>query len=134
MAIEYARQTLVNDPSARVILVGGHFGGSLAVWFQHLYAGEATAAWASSAPLLAKFDYSDYFALVGNVWSRLGGDECYDKLKYGLLDIEVLHRRGLVKVLEKKYGLCNATSPGNDIRIFVGALAGEFSLLAQRGR
>lgn len=134
LTIDHARKTLVKDPLARVILVGGQFGGSLAVWFQHLYAGEATAAWASSAPLLAKIDYSDYFELVGNFWSRFGGDECYDRLKYGFLDIESLHRRGLLELLAKKYLICNIKRPGNDIRIFIGILASEFSNIAQKGR
>lgn len=55
--IQYQKSHSDNLKKSKVILIGGSYSGSMAAWMTHLYPELVTAAWASSAPLLAKADF-----------------------------------------------------------------------------
>ncbi|CAG8534702.1 7443_t:CDS:2 [Diversispora eburnea] len=49
------------------IFVGGSYSGNIATWMRKKYPSLVFAAWASSAPLLAKLDFFEYDQVVGRV-------------------------------------------------------------------
>ena len=55
--IDFQKSSTKALQQAKVVLVGGSYSGSMVAWFMKLYPDKANAAWASSAPLLAKMDF-----------------------------------------------------------------------------
>lgn len=133
--IEMVRNEIVRDPWAKVILVGGRYSGSLAVWFAQLYPGIRIAGvWASSAPLLAKVDNSDALKLTGQVLSEVGGAECYDRIHRGIENAEKLYANGSLAELEKKFGICSLLKTDHDIRFFFSTVATLISRMVEFGK
>ncbi|XP_059217687.1 putative serine protease K12H4.7 [Stomoxys calcitrans] len=56
--IEYQKSYSDDLRDAKVVLVGCSYSGSMVAWFMKQYPNEADVAWASSAPLLAKIDFT----------------------------------------------------------------------------
>ena len=63
-----------------MVVFGGSYAGSLAVWFREKYPNIAVGAIASSAPVLAEVDFKEYFGVVSDSL----GTECSQNIRYGL--------------------------------------------------
>lgn len=113
-----------------VIVIGGHYSGSLAAWMRQNYPHLVAGAWASSAPVFAVYDVFQFKELVGAVYRHVGGNECYENIERGFAEMERMittDREGL----EDLFHLCNDIEDENDIQIFFSVMSEVFALLAQ---
>jgi len=121
-------------PGARdspIIVIGGHYSGSLAVWFRQKYPHLVTGAWASSAPLVSIVDHFQYKELSGAVYRHIGGDACYNRLERGFAQASQMIDDGLDDDVEEMFHLCGEIETEQDIQIFFATLSAFYSLLAQ---
>lgn len=121
--IEFVRNDLLRDANAEIILIGDQYGGSLAVWYHHSYPGVVNGVWATSANLLAHTDFPEFLETVGENIVRIGGDDCYNKIKAGVERAERLFENKEFEKLLTEYPICNASGTEHDIRIFSGYIA-----------
>lgn len=132
--IKFARNELINEPEAPIILMGWQYAGSLAVWYQHSHPGVVAGVWASSAPLQARVDFPSYLESVGNEIRIVGGNDCYERLEVGIQKAESLYRQGQAAQLEEEFHVCNATGPDNSIVVLTAGLAFQLGDSVQRKR
>lgn len=132
--IKHIRTDVLDDPDARVILIGSRYAGSLAVWYQHQYPNVVTGAWASSAPVLAEINFHSYMTIVGTMIRRIGGDSCYRRIQRGIERAELLYATSRYEMLEKEFRVCNASADSSHIRVLTVRLAYEFGTMVQYGR
>lgn len=126
--IEYARRDLVRDRNAKVILMGWQYGGSLAAWYHQRYPKVASGLWASSAPMLAKVNYTSWMGVVDTMIRQDGGDDCYQRLSYAFKRFDELYARDDVAGLQEEFLFCNATAPDFETRIVPGLYANSFGV------
>lgn len=131
--IEYLRYEVVDDIDARIILNGWLYGGSLAVWYHHLNHGAVTGVWASTAPLIAQIDFSEYLEFVGNVIREEGGNECFDRIHVGMERVEKLFEDRQFSQLEEEFAICNATELDAHIRVFTLKFVRDYSAYLRFG-
>lgn len=55
--VQWFKSTVPGLEKSKVIMVGGSYAGTMAVWMRQVYPDSVDGAWASSAPLLAKVDF-----------------------------------------------------------------------------
>ncbi|XP_031639714.1 putative serine protease K12H4.7 isoform X3 [Contarinia nasturtii] len=65
-----------------VILVGGSYSATMAVWFKQKYPHLVKGVWASSAPLNAKLNYFEYTETVGKSIRKVGANEKCVSINY----------------------------------------------------
>lgn len=121
-------------PGARdspVIVIGGHYSGSLAVWFRQKYPHLAHGTWASSSPLLSIVDHFQYKELSGAVYRHIGGAECYNVLERGFAQMERMLDDDLHEEIEEIFHLCGDIETVQDRQIFFATMSAFYSLLAQ---
>lgn len=90
-----------------VIAVGGSYGGTMVTWFRQKYPHVVTGAWASSAPLHAKIDFTEYKETTGNSIRIVGGEECYQKVEDTFSAVEDLISSGDVDRMRKLFNMCD---------------------------
>ena len=96
--LDYVKKDLYTDQGHTippVIVFGGSYGGMLAFWLRTKYPHVFEGAIASSAPIMwfdGVIDPSSYTNVVANdiLNKDMGGQECFDKLKYGFYDMQAL--------------------------------------------
>ncbi|CAG8682061.1 337_t:CDS:2 [Acaulospora morrowiae] len=84
------------------IFVGGSYAGSIATWMRKKYPKLVFAAWASSAPLLAKLDFFEYDLEVGHALP------CHDDVAGAIKYVDSILLSGnktAIKALKVQYGL-----------------------------
>lgn len=130
--IEHIKSSAVT-PGAQnspVIVIGGHYSGSLAAWMRQNYPHLVAGAWASSAPVFAVYDHFQYKELSGAVYRHVGGNECYENIERGFAQMERMATED-PEELADMFRLCNEIEDDLDIQIFFSAMSEVFSLLAQ---
>lgn len=132
--IKYFREQLISDTAARIILMGWQYAGNLATWYHQLHPDVATGVWASSAPLLAKINFTNYMEVVGEAIQRIGGRDCYERIDIGIKRAEYLYGEGLYRMLEREFSVCNATGTEHNIRFLTAGLAVDYGNAVKRGR
>ncbi len=116
---------------APVIVIGGHYSASIAVWFRQAYPHLADFAWASSAPTLAIADHFQYKELSGAVFRHVGGNACYNVIERGFAELEEMIQYGRNQELTDMFQVCDIIEGDLDVQIFFSTLSEFFSLLAQ---
>jgi Serine carboxypeptidase S28 len=79
--IRYQKTALPGSSDSGMILVGGHYAGSLAAWFLQRYPNLANGAWSFSAPLKTQVDFLEYKEVVGMVIRAVAGQPCYNRIQ-----------------------------------------------------
>lgn len=90
-----------------VILVGGSYAGTMVAWFRQKYPHLVNGAWASSAPLRAKLDFSEYKETVGESIRSVGGEDCFDKIEESFRLVDDYLLNGEIDHLRKLFDLCD---------------------------
>ncbi|XP_055693623.1 putative serine protease K12H4.7 [Lutzomyia longipalpis] len=118
--------------NSSVFLIGGSYAGSLVTWFSHKYPFLVTGAWASSAPLLAKVDFKEYFEVVAESIQLVGGQECFAKTTEAFKAMEDLIAEGNFSNLTQALNLCqNITSDEMNVQNFFQTMSGFLAVVVQ---
>jgi pimeloyl-ACP methyl ester carboxylesterase len=96
------------DPDARVAVFGGSYSGNLVVWYRALYPNSSVAAIASSAPVLAEVDFTEYVETVGNSMKYFNPG-CYDAVNDAMSAVQDLVAAQNATELDRLFGLCHKT-------------------------
>lgn len=119
-----------------VILVGGSYSATMAVWFRQKYPHLVKGAWASSAPLQAKLNYFEYTETVGKSIKKVGGEECYQTIEEIFEAIEDLITNDDTETLKSLFKFCDNFDASNiyDIYNFISSVKNIFSGAVQGHR
>ncbi|XP_023166085.2 putative serine protease K12H4.7 [Drosophila hydei] len=118
---------------SKVVVSGCSYSASMAVWLKLLYPNVIVGSWASSAPLEAKVDFSDFMEVVGRAYRELAGDYCYDLIDNATSYYEGLFQSGQGAEAKKLLNLCDSfdeTDERDQWQIF-SSIANIFAGLAQ---
>lgn len=120
-----------------VILVGCSYAGTLATWARQKYPHLVNGAWASSAPLFAKFDFSEWNELMTESVRRIGGEKCLRKFAEAIKLLEDYAGFSEPRVLAKiknDFNLCEPLKLCRDVANFFYEIQDNVAALVQRHR
>ncbi|KAG4065090.1 hypothetical protein HA402_007487 [Bradysia odoriphaga] len=129
--VDFVKGEFPGAEDAPVIVIGGHYSASLAMWFRQSYPALADFTWASSAPTLAIADHFQYKELSGAVYRQVGGNECYNVIERGFAEMEEMVQYDRLVYLSDMFNLCDDIEGTLDVQMFFSTLSEFFSLLAQ---
>lgn len=108
--------------NSKVIVVGGSYGGNLAVWLKQMYPEFIDAVLASSAALLAKVDFKESYESITDTFRTYGSQECVDKItEIFKTYLELFQTPEGIAKLKLEYAICdyvNMTNPLNQQYFF----------------
>jgi len=116
--IEWFKSTIPGLENSKVILVGGSYGGTMAVWMRQKYPHLVTGSWASSAPLVAKVDFVEYKEVMGYAFREIGGQYCYDRLEQAFTEMERLIDIRNASRIEHDFQTCTNIDLNNQLDIW----------------
>lgn len=128
--INHIRTLLPGAADSEVILVGGHYSASLAVWFRQRYPHLSTGVWASSPPLPSIVDFDQFKAATGLAFRTVGGDVCYNALEAGFDTMHELWDAGELETLTEAFFICDPLEE-EDAPHFFSLMAELYSVLPQ---
>lgn len=119
--------------NSKVVLAGGSYSATMVVWFKRLYPDLVVGGWASSAPLLAKVDFSEYKEVVGKAFQKLGGDQCYDRIQKGIADLEDMFSNKRAAEARAMLRVCSNFDHNNDLDLWTlfSSISNIFAGVAQ---
>jgi thymus-specific serine protease len=100
-----------------LIVWGRSYGGSLAVWARQKYPNVIDGAWASSAPLNAITENTDFMSNVYGTIAQIGGPECGQVISDAFAMIEDAFDAGNTSYVESRLRLCMPIDIGNSYDI-----------------
>ncbi|XP_076623576.1 putative serine protease K12H4.7 [Colletes latitarsis] len=119
--------------NSKVFVFGGSYAGSMATWVRLKYPHLVQGALASSAPVVAKADFREYYEVVTNSLRR-HSQQCADDIKTAFAQVEeLLATKDGPQKLKSYFNLCyvpkvNSTS---DLAHFMNFLAESFAGIVQ---
>ncbi|XP_053577611.1 thymus-specific serine protease [Bombina bombina] len=111
------------------ICFGGSYPGSLSAWFRLKFPHLVYAAVASSAPVRAELDFTDYNKVVSQSLSDAvigGSPKCRDAVRVGFQSVDSILQTGNTSQLEEDFSSCAPLHGPNDYTEFVSNLADIF--------
>ncbi|XP_055545774.1 putative serine protease K12H4.7 [Wyeomyia smithii] len=104
--IHYLRDTVVDNPRAKIILMGYGHGGALAAYFRQQYPHLCNGAWISSGPVEADLAVPGFMESLGDTIWAAGSSECYNTIFSGFLVAQNLIALGRSDELTELFHLC----------------------------
>lgn len=131
--VDYQRATLEGASNSGVIVVGASYAATMAVWFRQRYPGKANGAWASSDPLLAQLDFTEYMQVVSWAMGDVGGAACKNRVQEAFTQVEAAIASRNVALLSSTFNLCEDVLIDSELDVwnFVSTLGWEFAGLVQ---
>lgn len=127
---------LYNLPeNVKWIVFGGSYSGSLAAWARLKYPHLITGAVSVSSPLLAEYNFQDYYKIVEEALQN-DNSECIKAIKRGTSQVDILlNTKEGQQELNKKFILCdpieNSVHNVNDTSNLFENLASNFAGVVQ---
>jgi serine protease 16 len=122
------------DRETKWVGFGGSYPGNLAAWLKLKYPALFVGTIASSAPVHAKVDFSEYMEVVGDGLRYFGGGECYRQVEKSILELRVLMDDKGQKAqdkLAKMFSPCYPMTNEFDDSVFESSVMGAFQDIAQ---
>lgn len=131
--VEEMRRTIPGAENSKVIMVGGSYSATMVAWFRQKYPHLVNGAWASSAPLLAKLDFTEYKEVVSESIRIVGGNTCAERIQRGIAEVEHLIEQGAYDQVVEEFNLCADTdlSKTVDKQIFLSSISDTFAGVVQ---
>lgn len=133
--VEIKKQSRFAD--SKVILYGGSYAANMVMWFKKRYPHLVVGTVASSGPILAKVDYTEYLEVVHEAFLLEGGEQCISHIRQGINDtLAALRTESGRRMVEQAYRLCAPFDYDNvlDLGYFAGHITWSFSGAVQRAR
>ncbi|XP_013870451.1 thymus-specific serine protease [Austrofundulus limnaeus] len=114
---EYISQSFNLSCRNTWISFGGSYSGALSAWFRGKFPSLVFGAVASSAPVMAKLDFSAYNNVVGLslMNEAVGGSQkCLAKVQEAFVDVEAALMSGNSSQVAKDFGCCQTPKNPND--------------------
>jgi len=128
--VNHIRRTVAGAVNSNIILNGGHYSASLAIWFRQRYPHLTTGVWASSAPLPSIVDFAEFKVGVGRAYRNVGGDSCYNSLQQGFDTIQEMIDDGAFDQVTELFYLCDPLEPV-DVPVFFSIMAEIYAIHPQ---
>lgn len=131
--IDVQRQTLPGAERAGVILVGASYSASMVAWFKQVYPDKVNGVWASSAPLFAKADFSEYKEVVSMAIKQVGPEGCADRIERAIAELERNVDAGDMTRIHSAFNTCTAFAATDDLDVwsFFSGISNRFAGLVQ---
>uniref|UniRef100_A0A1Q3FJA3 Putative thymus-specific serine protease n=1 Tax=Culex tarsalis TaxID=7177 RepID=A0A1Q3FJA3_CULTA len=131
--VEEMRRTIPGAENAKVIMAGGSYSATMVAWFRQKYPHLINGAWASSAPLLAKLDFTEYKEVVSDSIRLVGGDACADRIQQAYAQLEDLLEQGEYDTVAQQFNLCANTNLSKtlDSQNFLSSISNYFAGVVQ---
>ena len=134
--ISFVTDTQLDSPNSKVLTFGGSYPGNLAGWFRLKYPAITTGSVASSAPVTAELDYSQYMDVVAYSVRFFGGQQCYDMLQLAAEQIWTTLSTNspgsaAYTQLETDFETCAPMESVYDVYVFLSDMMGNVQGVAQ---
>ncbi|XP_055524234.1 putative serine protease K12H4.7 isoform X2 [Wyeomyia smithii] len=131
--VEEIKSSIEGASNASVIMAGGSYSATMVTWFRQKYPHLIDGAWASSAPLLAKLDFVEYYEVVSDSIRLVGGDACAERIGRAFNQTESLLDREEFDRVREEFMLCDNIDFSNtlDRRIFFWSISLYMALVVQ---
>lgn len=106
----------------------------MVAWMRKKYPHLVSGAWASSAPLNAQVDFSEYKDVMTNAIRRVGGDECSQTIENAFKEMEQLVEDGDVRRLHVAFNMCFSLDLTRDVAHFFYEISDIVAGLVQTHR
>eukprot|EP00163_Fabomonas_tropica_P016282 TRINITY_DN2926_c0_g1_i5.p1 TRINITY_DN2926_c0_g1~~TRINITY_DN2926_c0_g1_i5.p1 ORF type:complete len:393 (+),score=129.42 TRINITY_DN2926_c0_g1_i5:595-1773(+) len=115
------------------VVFGGSYSGALSAWFRIKYPQLAIGAIATSAPVRAKVDFSEYLQVVdASLKTMGGGTACTAPIGEAMQKIEsMIATAEGQQELQKMFNLCEPLSTALDQQTFMSTVVGSFMGVVQ---
>ncbi|XP_058446565.1 thymus-specific serine protease-like [Malaya genurostris] len=113
--ISYLKTTVVENPNAKVVLLGYGHGGTLANYFHQSYPHLSNGVWVSSGPAEAALTLPSFFEVLGENIGTHGSRDCYNTIFSGFLVAQNLIALGQSDVLTELFHLCEPLDTENPL-------------------
>ncbi|GLV36741.1 uncharacterized protein CBL_02424 [Carabus blaptoides fortunei] len=111
--------------NSKVVVVGGSYGANMAIWMRAKYPELVHAAWSSSAPVLAKVDFSEYAEVVSQSLSA-----CTDIIRNGVNEVQrLLQTTDGIQQVSHDFNICGTLDVNSlgDTSNFYKSIFSKFS-------
>uniref|UniRef100_A0AAG5D602 Serine protease K12H4.7 n=1 Tax=Anopheles atroparvus TaxID=41427 RepID=A0AAG5D602_ANOAO len=127
------RKRIPGAQESGVIMVGGSYSATMVAWFRQKYPHLVSGAWASSAPVFAKVDFTEYKEIVSESIRLVGGDNCASRIERGIKQTEELLQNGEYTRVAEEFKLCSDVdlSKALDRMNFFSSISDEFAGVVQ---
>lgn len=112
------KSSSANYKNSKVIMAGGSYSATMVAWFRQKYPHLADGVWASSAPLFAKTDFSEYKEVMTRSVELMGGEVCREQIRGAFELMEDAVRANNTLKVEKAFNLCSPLDHSKDIAHF----------------
>lgn len=118
-----------NTDSSQVITVGGSYSGNLAAWFSVKYPAMVDGAVASSGPILAEANFTEYMDVVADSLEYFEGIDCVNALQTAAESVAALAAQGVGSAgytqLDTDFVTCSPMASTQDLSILLSDLMGN---------
>lgn len=115
----------LDSETSKVITVGGSYPGNLAAWFRLKYPSITSGSIASSAPLRAKAEFSEYMDVVSTSIEFFSGQVCVDAFAAAAQKISGMIDGSGIKQLERDFKTCSPMQSKLDVAVLLSDLMGN---------
>ena len=119
---------MLNSPHSKVITFGGSYPGNLSGWFRLKYPSITQGSIASSAPVRAEENFSQYMDVVAEAMIHYGGQPCYNAFEEAANEIAKLAAEGIgsdgMAKIEKDFNTCTKIKDELDLATFMANTMG----------
>jgi pimeloyl-ACP methyl ester carboxylesterase len=135
--LAHLKQSL-GSPDSQVITVGGSYSGNLAAWFSVKYPSLAQGSVASSGPILAETNFTQYMDVVAESLAFFEGQGCVDSLQVAAEAVALLAAQGGgspgYSQLDTDFATCTPLGSSQDLSILLSDLMGYVQGTVQYNR
>jgi hypothetical protein len=121
-------KTSYNTESSQVITVGGSYSGNLAAWFSVKYPAMTDGSVASSGPILAETNFTQYMDVVADSLEFFEGIDCVTSLQTAAEAVAALANQGVGSAgytqLDTDFATCGPMNSTQDLSILLSDLMG----------
>ncbi|XP_058824143.1 putative serine protease K12H4.7 [Topomyia yanbarensis] len=115
--IHYLKMDVVNNPNAKIVLLGYGHGGTLASYFHQKYPHLSNGVWVSSGPVEASLTIPSFMESLGDTIGTHGSRDCYNTIFSGFLVAQNLISLGQSDVLTELFHLCQPLNTDESLEV-----------------